>query len=83
MAHQIIVPKRVQKELNGFPEHKRQKIIAIFAVIAVNPYGGKKLGGERKDEWSYRVWPYRVIYKIFKKELVVLIIITGHRQGVY
>jgi mRNA-degrading endonuclease RelE of RelBE toxin-antitoxin system len=83
MEYQVVVPKKVQKEIDNFPAHKREKIFAIFAVIANNPFIGKKLGGKRKDEWSYRVWSYRVLYKIYKKELVVLIVKTDHRQGVY
>lgn len=83
MDYQLVVPKKVQKEIDNFPAHKREKILAIFAVIANNPFIGKKLGGKRKDEWSYKVWPYRVLYKIYKKELVVLIVKADHRQGVY
>jgi len=51
--------------------------------IALDPFVGKKLKGEYENQYSYRVWPYRIIYEIRKNELVVLVIRVGHRQGVY
>lgn len=83
MAFQVVIPKKVQKELDKIPDDYRYKLIATFSIISNNPYCGKKLEGKRKEEWSCRVWPYRVIYRIFKHDLVILIITVGHRQSVY
>ena len=83
MAYQVIIPAKVQKELNKIPVNYHRKITAALVVLSNNPYFGKKLKGERKGEWSLTVWPYRIIYRIKKYQLVVLIIKIGHRQGVY
>ena len=83
MAYQVIIPAKVQKELNKIPVNYHRKITAALVVLSNNPYSGKKLKGERKGEWSSIVWPYRIIYRIKKYQLVVLIIKIGHRQGVY
>jgi len=83
MAYQVIIPAKVQKELNKIPVNYHRKIAAALVVLSNNPYSGKKLKGERKEEWSLTVWPYRIIYRIKKYQLVVLIIKIGHRQGVY
>jgi len=83
MAYQVIIPAKVQKELNKIPVNYHRKITAVLVVLSNNPYSGKKLKGERKGEWSLIVWPYRIIYRIKKYQLVVLIIKIGHRQGVY
>ena len=83
MAYQVISPAKVQKELNKIPVNYHRKIIAALVVLSNNPYSGKKLKGERKGEWSLKIWPYRIIYRIKKYQLVVLIIKIGHRQGVY
>jgi len=48
-----------------------------------DPFIGKNLKGERKGQYSYEVWPFRIIYEVYKSELIVLIIKVGHRQGVY
>ncbi len=83
MAYQVIIPAKVQKELNKIPVNYHRKIIVALVVLSSNPYSGKKLKGKRKGEWSLIVWPYRIIYRIKKYQLVVLIIKIGHRQGIY
>lgn len=83
MAFCVVLPKKVQKDLEKIERVYRDRIIAVLAALASDPYAGKKLGGEHKGQWSRRVWPYRIIYCIKKNELIVLIIRIGHRQGVY
>jgi len=83
MAWEIRFEKKVQKELGRAPIQYQKKILAILPIIADNPFVGKKLEGELTGLYSYRVWPYRIIYKIYKNILVVVIIHIGHRQGVY
>jgi mRNA interferase RelE/StbE len=83
MAYQVIIPAKVQKELNKIPVNYHRKITAALVVLSNNPYSGKKLKGERKGEWSLIVWPYRIIYRIKKYQLIVLIVKIGHRQGIY
>ncbi len=65
------------------PKVDYYRVLAVLSVIAQNPYAGKKLKGVRADQWSMRVWPYRVIYMIHKKELVIFVVDVGHRQGIY
>jgi mRNA interferase RelE/StbE len=83
MAYQVIVPKRIKKEIYRIPLIYRQKIFASLSVLANNPHKGKKLGGKHKNHWSLRAWPYRIIYEIKEQVLIVLIVNIGHRQGVY
>lgn len=83
MQYQVIVPKKVQKEISKVDKRFYSKIITALAVLSSDPYLGKKLEGDHEGEWSFRVWPYRIIYRIKNKELVVLVIKIGHRQGVH
>lgn len=83
MQFQVVIPKKVQKELNKIPGSFRQRIISALVYLSKNPYLGKKLEGERKGQWSLKVWPYRMIYEIKKEKLIILIIKIGHRQGAY
>jgi len=83
MAWEIKLEKKAQKELDGIPDKYRRKILAILPIIAEDPFMGKKLEGKLVGLYSYRIWPYRIIYKIYKKLLVVVIIRIGHRQGIY
>ncbi len=83
MKWEIKIEKRAQKELNRIPLLYQKKILAVFPIIAANPFCGKKLEGELAGFYSYRVWPYRIIYRIYKQILVIVIVQVGHRQGIY
>lgn len=83
MLYRVIVKPSAEKEISRLPvAHELRIRDAIFA-LAANPFLGKKLEGEYKQYYSIRVWPYRIIYSIHKKELIVIVIRVGHRQGVY
>lgn len=83
MAYQIQVQKRAKKQLDKIPIAYRTKLEKAIDSLAIDPFQGKKLEGELKGQYSIRVWPYRIIYQIYKKELIISIINVGHRQGVY
>ena len=83
MKWELRIEKNARKQLDKIPTEYQRKISAVFPIIADDPYTGKKLNGKLIGLYSYQVRPYRIIYKIYKKVLVVLIIRVGHRQGVY
>lgn len=83
MAFILEIKPKARKNLDKIPEKYRARIIQTFDEIVVNPFFGKKLFGKRKDQYSVRVWPYRIVYIIKKRELIILVIECGHRQGVY
>lgn len=83
MAFTLRVEPRAQRNINKLPEQCRARVLAILDEIKANPFFCKKLHGKREGQYSFRVWPYRIVYKIYKKELLVLVIEFDHRQGVY
>ncbi|MBI3459200.1 type II toxin-antitoxin system RelE/ParE family toxin [Candidatus Azambacteria bacterium] len=83
MTYCVVIPKKTQKDLDKIDKRYRDRVVDALSVLSLDPYAGKNLAGEYKEKYSYRVWPYRIIYEIYKKELVILIIRIGHRQGVY
>jgi len=83
MKYQIILPKKVQKELDKIKGNDHQRLFQALIALASDPYIGKKLIGNRKGQWSFRVWPFRIIYEINNQKLIVFVIKIGSRQGVY
>lgn len=83
MIWETRLEKRAQKDLDKIPLQYQKRILVALSIIASDPFAGKKLSGELTGLYSCRAWPYRIIYQIYKKELLVLIIRVGHRQGVY
>lgn len=83
MTYQLRLKTSAKKELDKFPRQDKARILILLVKLVKNPYIGKKLEGKLKDFYSIRLWPYRIIYKIFKKELLVIVIKIGHRKKVY
>lgn len=83
MVYQLVVARKAQKDLSKLDNVYRSRATVALAVLSNDPYRGKKLKGDHKKEFAYRVWPYRIIYRVKEKERVVLIIRIGHRQSVY
>ena len=83
MMFRVIVPKKVKKRLLKIPIDWQKRIFYVLKKLETDPYIGKKLEGEYSDYYSIRVWPYRIIYSIKKKQLIVEIIEIEHRQSAY
>ncbi len=59
------------------------KVKGALENIAKDPSLGKPLTRELRGRWSYRVGDYRIIYRIYVTEVVVLVLTIGHRKDVY
>lgn len=83
MQYQVVIPKPVQKQLDRIDSRYRHRILVSLKKLEVDPFLGKKLEGDHEGERSLRVWPYRVIYRVLDRELLIMLVRIGHRQGVY
>lgn len=83
MRWTIRFDQKAKKELDKIPLNFRKRIFGAIPLLATNPYIGKKLDGELSGFYSYRVWPYRIVYKIYHQQLIILLVRIAHRQGVY
>lgn len=83
MKWEVRFENKARKELEGIPEDFRMRILATLPALAENPFIGKKMKGKYDGCYSLRVWPYRIIYKVYKDMVLLVIIRIGHRQGVY
>lgn len=81
--YQVILSRSAEKDLNKVDTKFKPHIFAALFDLRKNPYLGKKLKGKFQDYYSLRLGIYRIIYRIYKKELNILVIRIGHRQGVY
>ena len=83
MAFKIALKKRTLKALQDINEPYYSSIKEAIYNLADNPrpYGDKKLKG--RDGYRIRVADYRIIYEIFDKILLVVVINVGHRKDIY
>lgn len=79
----LIIHRTAQKSLKRLPKKYQRSINAAIDMLLTNPYLGKKLEGEYEGRFTYRVWPYRIIYRFEKKQMIVYVLEIGHRQGIY
>ena len=80
---QVILSKEAQKNYNHLSKVQQAKIKKKLIVLQQNPLLGKKLEGKLAGDRSLRVWPYRIIYSIDKKQDEILVSSILHRQGAY
>ena len=81
--YKVIVPKKIQKKIFKIPIPCQKRILLILKSLETDPFIGKKLEGKYKDCYSIRVWPYRIIYTVKKKELIIEVIVIEHSGGAY
>jgi mRNA interferase RelE/StbE len=68
-------------------KHLYQKIFEdVYPLLKLNPFFGgniKKLKGEFKDIYRFRIGDYRLFYKIEEKKSLILIIDIENRKDAY
>jgi len=83
MKYQVVLRKKARKSLKKIDRRYKERILVALVELGRDPYLGKPLNGELEGKFSLRVWPYRIIYEVYEKKLVVYIISITHRQGAY
>lgn len=78
----IVVPK-AKKELARLSRDYQERVALAINMLGENPYIGKKLEGKLQGAWTFRVWPYRILYRIEREIVTVTVLRIAHRQGVY
>ncbi|HLD26656.1 MAG TPA: type II toxin-antitoxin system RelE/ParE family toxin [Patescibacteria group bacterium] len=83
MKYRILLSRKAKKNLHTIDNHYKQRVEIGIINLANNAYLGKKLKGIYKNNYSYSIWPYRIIYEIDLHKSSILINQIGHRQGIY
>ncbi len=83
MSYTLYFKQTAVKSIEKLSEKEKQKVRIVLEFLKSYPYTGKKLSGEFKGFYSIRAWPYRIIYTILKKELVILVVDIAHRKDAY
>ncbi len=78
----IVVKKRAEKEIAALPQKGQKRIMDAFDILRQNPFVGKKLEGNYEGAWTFRVWPYRIIYTINRQLLIVEVLRIVYRKGI-
>ena len=86
MAYRVELSNEAERVLEWIL--KREPILGprisrALEDLARDPLQGKALKGRLKGRYSYRIGDYRIIYMIFRSQLLLIVIDVGHRRDVY
>ena len=71
-----------KKNLKTIPMLWRDRIEKAIDVLRSNPFYGEKMSGELKDRRKIRIWPYRIIYRLFEKEKIIYVERIDHSGSI-
>ena len=85
MPFQIELHREAEKYLAALTKDIRQRIETAIDKLAEEPrpHGCKKLVAYKEPTWRIRIGRYRVLYRIYQTELVVLVIDVDKRSDAY
>lgn len=81
--YKIAYTKEAKQRIDRLSIKKKRQIKEAVERIAQNPDIGKPLTYELSGLFSYRSGDYRIIYRIYHKEILVIILTIGHRKDIY
>lgn len=83
MRHKVDFSREAASVYKAFNDKMQRRIRRARDLLSENPFAGKKLTGDLKGYFSYRVGSYRILYIIDTNEKKVYIAAIGHRKDVY
>jgi mRNA interferase RelE/StbE len=83
MAYRLLYFPGAEKDIQALPASVAGRLRRGLERLAEDPRFGKPLHCELVPFWSYHVSDYRVVYEIRNEELIVLVVMLGHRRELY
>jgi mRNA interferase RelE/StbE len=83
-VYKIVWKRSALKEFDDLPAGMAGRVLNVIEKLAENPLGSgvKKLAGA-ENTYRFRTGDYRVVYSIYKNQLVIEILRVGHRKDIY
>ncbi|MFH1855106.1 MAG: type II toxin-antitoxin system RelE/ParE family toxin [bacterium] len=78
----IEIRNDAKKKLKKIPLLWRDRIEKAIDILEDNPFYGEKMSGDLKDRRKIRIWPYRIIYRLFEKEKIIYVERIDHRGSI-
>jgi len=79
----VLFTREAKRNVEKLDPSIRKIIRRVIESLAANPLKGKPLAYDLAGLYSLRTSDYRIIYRIRKKELIIIIIAVGHRKEIY
>ena len=83
--YKVKIKSSAQKEIRKLPSKElRDKVVSIINSLYANPLpdDSKKIKGSN-NIYRIRQGTYRIVYQIYKNELLIMVIRVRHRKDAY
>jgi mRNA interferase RelE/StbE len=81
--YKIKLTKTARSNFKKLDKRYQKSVSKAFNRLAQNPSVGDPLKGKLKGYWRLRFSRYRIVYKIYRKQLLILIFDISHRKDIY
>jgi len=81
--YSIFFTREAKRNIEKLDPSIRKIIKKAIESLAINPAKGKPLTYELAGLHSLRTSDYRIIYRMRKKQLIIIVIAVGHRKEIY
>lgn len=81
--YEVELSELAKKDLAGLQPQVQNRVRLAFRILSSNPRPPRSVKLNGRSGYRIRVGNYRIIYEIFDKKVIVLIMRIGHRREVY
>ena len=83
-SYEIEISRTAETQLKKLPAEDQRRVARAVLALAEEPRprGSRKLSGY-DDVYRIRVGRYRVLYSVFERRLVIIILKIGRRKDIY
>ncbi len=84
MSYRVIVKPSAERAVERLPLAVATRVVAAMTALADDPRppGCKKMQGT-PNLWRIRTGDYRIVYEIYDREIVIVVLKIAHRKDVY
>ncbi|MBN2097819.1 MAG: type II toxin-antitoxin system RelE/ParE family toxin [Candidatus Omnitrophica bacterium] len=81
--YKIFYTKEAKDQIDKYDKKLKAQLKKTIEKIAGNPSAGKRLMHELTGLQSYRTGNYRIIYRTYQQQILILVLAIGHRKDIY
>ena len=83
MTYAVLLSHQAEKFYKKLKKNIRARVREALTILESQPYAGKRLHGELRQNYSMRVGKLRIIYTVSEKDKTIYIIAIGPRKTIY
>jgi len=79
----VLLSRQAEKFYKKLEKNVKARVREALLTLENQPYAGKQLHGELKNNYNMRVGKIRIIYTVSEKDKTIYIIAIGPRKTIY